>query len=311
MNKKSFERFRLFSLPVIVVFFALIYWWLTRKVIFSVPVLNSTAKESGGVFNAIFGSPEIIKMFKVTIFYSVPIFIFMIFLYLLFSKIHRVTISLGNYKIDMEQDIANKATQIVEHVGGEYKKSLNQLSYQLDKLEDFGRILSGGSDTFEFYFKSFLNYLKEIFYYKTCDIRCAFYFIVDGQAYGYDLLGMSAIDTLKLREFLADVIALKKAGFVGDLEKRYMHIITEFECEVIHNIIGAPIILFNGEIIGVVLAYTKDDELIFSKLDADILGLLCQYLGVGLARFNLKEIFIGMYSLDGFPLEPPNDLEIS
>ena len=311
MNKKTLDRCRQFFLPILVVCFALVYWWLTRKMIFSVPVLDSSETKSAGVFSAIFGSPEIVKMFKVTIFYSVPIFIFMIFLYLLFSKIHRFTISLGNYKIDIEQDIANKASQIVEQVGGEYKKNLNQLSYQLDKLEDFGRILSESSNTFEFYFKNFLNYLKELFYYQTSDIRYAFYFIVDGQAYGYDLLGMSAVDTLKLREFLADVIALKKAGFVGDLEKSYLQIITEFECDVIHNIIGAPIILFNGEIIGVVLAYTKDDELIFSKLDTDILGLLCQYLGIALARFNLKEIFIGMYSLDGFPLEPPADLEIS
>ncbi len=344
MKRKVFDFVGQIIIPCAVLSFTIIYLLLTRKVVQEVAATPDSSTQSSGFFQAIFDSPEIVSMFKITIFYSVPIFVFMIFLYLLFAKIHRVTISLGNYKIDMEQDIASNTSseavehyriqmariaeqvkdesqEILEHANDKFEelfveqneafeKIMDQQSYYLEKLQEFGKALSERELDFPKAFKHLLIYFKELLCYKPANIRYAFYFIIEGRAYGYDLLGMSPVDTLKVREFLADLNTLKKSGFFNDLEQQYANIVTEFESDVIHSIIGSPIVLMNGEILGIILAYTRDERPVFSGMDLNILGLLCQYFGVALARMNLKDILIGMYNLEGFPLKPPADLSL-
>ena len=298
------EKVRPYVIPALVILFALIYWWNTKSIFvdetFSERLKEAESAES--LTRMIFNSPEMITMIRMTLFYFIPILAFTVLVYLLFSRFNKLSLDLGKYKLVMERHAMEvHGTQILDNAEKKSRKSIDQITYQIEKLDDFNRLVIGEGYDFHFYFRNFIIYLQELYCHKICNIRFAFYTISEQHATGYEFLGLISLDTPKIREFLGDLITKNKADYSLDLELRYPDCVTELEVDVVHNIIGSPVVFPTGEIFGVVLAYTKEDVLIFTQLDAYVLELLSHSFSLALGRINPRDILKGLLELDNVP----------
>lgn len=294
-------------LPYLILVIAGVYVVLTYEYFWSSQATLTTHGEVLSFREAVFNSPQIVRMFQAMVFYLIPLSAVTIFLYFLFSLI-RLRLKVGEKEVEVAS--ANQLDQIGEVIEEKTKERLADICNMhcgkeertLFQLQQIRKFLQTGLDKCPDFLELLLEFLAclwEMHQDHRQGVSCAFYVITaESEAYELDLCGMRPLQHPNLEAFLNEVWETQRENYCRNLDTAYDGTPLQEHFRV-REVIGVPVFSGDGQMWAMAIIYSQLQDDIFSAIDLELNGLLCFSLEV-LTRFCEEDFRVQANNPDVF-----------
>lgn len=275
-------------LPYLILVIAGVYIVLTFEYFWANESMPSPNTERLSFQEAVFHSPQIVRMFQAMVFYLIPLSAITIFLYFIFSLL-RLRLRVGEKEMEIisadQLDqigvaIEEKTKERLEDICSLHCEKEDRILFQIQRIRKFLQTGVKKCPDFLDVLLEFLACLWEMYQSPHQGVNCAFYVIThENEAYDLDLCGMRPLQHPNLEAFLNEIWETERGNYCMNLDTAYDGTPLQEHFRV-NEVLGMPLFTQDGEMWAITIVYSQLPETIFSATDLELNQLLCFCLEV-------------------------------